>query len=469
MPPPRPRFSLSARLLGLTVVFVMLAEVLIYTPSIARFRLVWLQEKLGDGHLAALAVVATREGMVTADLEAELLDSVGAYMVDMRRPGEERTYLLGGVMPPEPDTFIFLDDVDIFELISDAFGTLATGGSRVLKIEGASPRDPAVHVKMILDDAALHEDLLDFSWRILGLSILISLITASLVFVSLRWLTVRPLVRLTETMVGFREDPNDAANVIQPSRRSDEIGIAERELHHMQTTVHIAMQQKERLAALGTAINKINHDLRNMIAGATILSEGIAISEDPKVQQSIPRLIGSLDRAADLCRRTLAYTREEGPLLHRAKTDVRELIDLVGEDLALGRAGDAVWENTAPEDLSLNIDAEELRRAIGNLGRNAFEAGATRVTVSAGWEDASVELVIADNGPGLPPEARQHLFKPFAGSSRPGGSGLGLAIAREIVQAHRGSIRLVDSGAEGTTFAISLPTGTPGEDICGDA
>lgn len=463
MPPSRPRFSLSARLLGLTVIFVMLAEVLIYTPSIARFRLVWLQEKLGDGHLAALAVVATREGMVTADLEAELLDSVGAYMVDMRRPGEERTYLLGGVMPPEPDTFIFLDDVHIFELISDAFGTLATGGGRVLKIEGASPRDPAVHVKMILDDAALHEDLLDFSWRILGLSILISLITASLVFVSLRWLTVRPLVRLTETMVGFREDPNDAANVIQPSRRSDEIGIAERELHHMQTTVHIAMQQKERLAALGTAINKINHDLRNMIAGATILSEGIAISEDPKVQQSIPRLIGALDRAADLCRRTLAYTREEGPLLQRTKTDLRELIDLVGEDLALGRVGDAVWENAAPEDLCLNIDAEELRRAIGNLGRNAFEAGATQVTVSASQEPDSVQLTIADNGPGLPPQAKQYLFQPFAGSSRPGGSGLGLAIAREIVEAHRGRISLVETSTDGTTFAISLPTtGTAG-------
>ncbi len=467
MPPSRPRFSLSARLLGLTILFVMLAEVLIYTPSIARFRLVWLQEKLADGHLAALAVVATREGMVTEDLESELLESVGAYMVDMRRPGVERAYLLGGVMPPEPDTFVFLDEVNIFGLIADAFITLGTGGDRVLRIEGASPRDPDVYVKMILDDAALHADLLDFSWRILGLSILISLITASLVFISLRWLTVRPLVRLTETMVAFREDPNDAANVIQPSRRGDEIGIAQRELHHMQTTVHVAMQQKERLAALGTAINKINHDLRNMIAGATVLSEGIAISDDPKVQQSIPRLIGALDRAADLCRRTLAYTREEGPLLHRTKTDLRELIDLVGEDLALGQVGDAVWDNTAPEDLEVHVDAEELRRAVGNLGRNAFEAGAARVTVSASREDASVDLMIADDGPGLPPKARQHLFKPFAGSGRPGGSGLGLAIAQEIVQAHRGTIRLVKSDTEGTTFAISLPTRASGEDANG--
>ena len=137
--------------------------------------------------------------------------------------------------------------------------------------------------------------------------------------------------------------------------------------------------------------------------------------------------------------------------------------------MALGRVGDAVWENTAPEGLTLNVDAEELRRAIGNLGRNAFEAGAAKVTVSACRKNGSVELTIADNGPGLPPKAKQHLFRPFAGSGRPGGSGLGLAIALEIVEAHRGSIHLVESGAEGTTFAICLPAGNAGEDTAGAA
>lgn len=93
-----------------------------------------------------------------------------------------------------------------------------------------------------------------------------------------------------------------------------------------------------------------------------------------------------------------------------------------------------------------------------NLGRNAVQAGADRVRISiqAGQADR-LTLTVADNGPGLAPRARENLFQPFAGSARAGGVGLGLAIAREVLRAHGGELRLVESDAAGTAFALDIP------------
>src|SRR3546814_4753225 len=144
--------------------------------------------------------------------------------------------------------------------------------------------------------------MLDYSERILGLSIVISLIAAGLVFLSLRRLLVVPLTRLIDKMVAFRDDPEDAANVVMPSGRSDEIGVAQRQLHDMQIALRGALKQKARLAALGTGVTKINHDLRNILSTAALLSERLALSDDPEVRRITPRLLDALDRAVDLCR-----------------------------------------------------------------------------------------------------------------------------------------------------------------------
>ncbi|NBC34326.1 MAG: sensor histidine kinase [Alphaproteobacteria bacterium] len=456
MPLPGPARSLSARLLILTIAFVMLAEVLIYTPSIARFRNVWLNEKLAAGHLAALATVAAPEGMVTPQLEAELLAHVGAYRIYLSHPGEPLYSL--GMLPPAPvSNVIDMDEQTPVSMIASAFETMMQGEGRMSRMRGFSPRDPEAEVEVIFDETALHDAMWDFSWRILGLSIIISLITASLVFLALRWLTVRPLMRFTEKMVAFRNDPDDAESVIVPSRRTDEVGVAERELHHMQTAVLAALKQKDRLAALGTAVTKINHDLRNMLGTASLVSERLAASGDPEVQRTVPRLMEALDRAADLCSRTLDYTREGGPALQRSRFPLADLARQVEGDLSGAMPAGAQWRLDVPEGLQVHADREQLRRVLVNLARNAFQAGAETVTITAGLADDSVAVTVRDDGPGLPPRARQHLFQPFAGSARPQGTGLGLAIAREIVTAHRGEIRLLETGPDGTAFRISLP------------
>jgi signal transduction histidine kinase len=92
-----------------------------------------------------------------------------------------------------------------------------------------------------------------------------------------------------------------------------------------------------------------------------------------------------------------------------------------------------------------------------NLARNAVEAGAHRLRFAAARDDATIAIEVADDGHGLPPKARENLFRPFFGSARPGGSGLGLAIARELVRAHGGELSLASATGAGTVFRLTPP------------
>jgi signal transduction histidine kinase len=88
--------------------------------------------------------------------------------------------------------------------------------------------------------------------------------------------------------------------------------------------------------------------------------------------------------------------------------------------------------------------------------RNAAEAGARSVRISAHHDNPTLAIEISDDGPGLPEPVRSDLFRPFAGSTRRGGTGLGLAIARDLMVAHGGDIELLATGASGTTFRLTL-------------
>ncbi|WP_431857052.1 sensor histidine kinase [Azospirillum sp.] len=461
MPLPTATRSLSAKLLVLTVLFVMLAEVLIYTPSIARFRLTYLQERLSAAHLAALAVEAAPDRMVTKELEAKLLAHVGAHAVDLVQP-DSRVYMLSRSMPPQVDAVVDLRGAGVVDLIADAFMALAQRQNRVLRVIDRSPKDVAQRVEIVMDERPMVMAMLDYSERILVLSVVISLITAGLVFLALVVMLVRPMRRLTESMVAFRRDPEHAEPTFAPDPRRDEIGVAQRELIAMQDALGTALRQRERLAALGTAVAKINHDLRGILSTAALLSERLAESADPEVRRVTPRLMGAIDRAVDLCGQTLSYTQDGVLPLRRARVDLAALVEEAGAEVASslrpdGARTDAVWVGQVPAGLTLSADGDQLVRALANLGRNAVQAGADSVTVEARRTDGRLVLTVTDNGPGLPPRARENLFQPFAGSARAGGTGLGLAIAREIARAHGGDLRLVESTGSGTVFALELP------------
>jgi len=464
--PSRVRHGLAARLLLLTAAFVMLAEVLIFAPSVARFRLVWLEERLASGHLAALAVEAAPAGMVTEQLERELLAHTDALAIDVIRPNQ-RVYMLAGPPVPEPDAAFDLRNAGAAHLIADAFRVLLWGGDRIIRVTGRSPRAPEWQVAVVLREAPLRRAMLDYSARILGLSILISLVTAGLVFVSLHGLLVRPIRRLTASIMAFRSDPGSGA-IVPPSDRTDEIGMAQRELVEMQETVRTALRQQQRLAALGSAVAKLHHDLGGILATAALVSERVAASDDPEVRRIAPRLMRAIDRAMELSAQTVAYTRDGVLPLKRTSVDLRALVDEVGAELADWAArtpgthegGAFRWENEVAGAVRVAADPDQLFRVLANLGRNAVQAGAGRVRITAhtppGPGPRRVVLHVADDGPGLPPRARENLFTPFA-PGRSGGSGLGLAIAKEVLVAHGGGIMLVRSDADGTEFALELP------------
>lgn len=449
------RQSLSGRLLVFTVGFVMLAEVLIFTPSIAKFRRDWLDQRLFNAHLAILTLANTPQNVQSAGLEGELLDLVGADFIAGRR-GPDMVYRLGG-QTRTPDEIIDMRNRDPVRFILDAFASFFRTGPRTIHVRGYSPSDPNMMVYVTLDETPLRHAMFVYSRNILALSIIISLFTASLVFLSLRGLMVVPLKRLTAKMIAFREDPEDPATVVRLSGRADEVGVAERELHDMQQRLVSALKQKDRLAALGTAVTMINHDLRNMLSAASIVSEGLSQSDDPKVQRFAPRLMDSIDRAVHLCEMTLDYTREGGGAPELATISLSEVVDTAGEDALASAQNGGRIANTLPAGLSIDADRDQLIRLFANLLRNALQAGATSVTVSQAAGNGEVVIDVTDNGPGLPPRARAQLFKPFAGSARAGGTGLGLAIAREIALAHRGELSLEASQAEGTAFRVRLP------------
>ena len=447
--------SLSSRLLVLTIFFVMVAEILIFVPSIARFREAWLVEKLGLAHLAILAVDAAPDRSVSDMMRRELLSHVGAIGLSVRRGGAR---LVVSAHPPPPVSESFdIEDASIMDLMSDALVTLFRGGDRVIRVVGPSPRNQAVNIEIVLHERPLHRAMTAFAYRILGLSIVISLITATLVYLSLQWLMVRPLRRITENMIAFREDPENAGRVIAATERSDEIGTAQRELAGMQNRLRATLTQRAHLAALGTAVAKINHDLRGILASALLLSDRLGNVDDPEVRRVTPALFKSIQRAVDLCSRTLDFVGQDQPGLDRSRFPLRELVQDVEKVIAVRDVPDSLVRNAVAQDVEVNADRDQLFRTLANLLRNAAEAGATSIMVSAKGNGEWVEIDIADNGPGLPPRARDKLFRPFEGSARAGGTGLGLAIARELVRGHGGDLSLIDSNQDGTWFRIVLP------------
>ncbi|MGI9508120.1 MAG: sensor histidine kinase [Geminicoccaceae bacterium] len=460
---PSPIRSLSARLLLLTMAFVLLGEILIYVPSISRFRKVYIEERIAAGHLATLSLEASPAGQIDAALESELLNHAGVISVTLHAP---RAKPMLGRLPAVEQVFD-LRAATPWTLILDAFDALWYGGGRTIRVFGPSPEDPGLLVDISLREKALWNAMVDYSWRILNLSIVLSLLTALLVYLSLQLMMVLPLRRITESVIAFRSRPEDTGIALKSSARLDEIGLVQTELANMQSGLRQALAQKTRLAALGTAVSKINHDLRNLLANAMLLSDSLDVSHDPKVKQIAPRLVESMERAAKLCSDTLNFSRAESVEPEKQRFAVKGLVDEVIATIDGQAASNIRWRNDVDDFTMVTADRDQLFRVLMNVGRNAQQAmqglvgddKAGLVSFMAWRTGKELHVEIADTGPGIPESAREHLFEAFSGSTRPGGTGLGLAIAREIMRAHGGDVELDRSDADGTAFKLRLPAG----------
>jgi signal transduction histidine kinase len=455
--------GLSTKLLLLTILFVLLAEILIFIPSIANFRLRWLQERLGTAAAVAVVLMQGDSASLPRAIQNDVLMSIGAKVVAVRDGGVKRLLVVAD-MPPEVDEHVDLAGTSALAAIRDALGTAFFGGNRMLRVFG-KVGDSDKEFELIIPDEKLRDAMLIYSRNVAFLSLLISLITATLVFQAINWIMIRPVRIMTRSMLAFSEAPDDPNRVIRPEDRGDEIGVAERELADMQSRLQRTLAEQKHLADLGLAVSKINHDMRNILASAQLMSDRLAKVKDPTVQAFAPKLVRTLDRAVAYSKGVLDYGRTQEAAPARRRLRLRQLVDEVHSLLGIDPDGGIEFENGVDPAFEVDADSDQLFRVLTNLCRNAVEAMAgdrdaalvRRLAVSAERTGSVSRIFVMDTGPGLPQKARENLFAAFRGSARSGGTGLGLAIAHELVRAHGGSLELVESIGGRTVFAITIP------------
>lgn len=454
--------SLSGRFLILTTIFVMLAEVLIFVPSIARFREDYLLTRLERAQIASLVLLA--DDMIEPDLELELLENAGVFNVVLRRD-EVRQLMLSSPIPLPVAATFDLREAGPVTLIGDALGRLINPTPQVIRVLGAPVREAGLLIEVTMETAPLRDAMIDYGLRILLLSAVISVFTAVLLFVAVQYVLVRPIRGVVGYMQRYAAAPEDVRGIIQPRSGVTELREAEQALQKLQTELTKALKQRERMAQLGGAVAKVSHDLRNILTSAQLFTDRIEASEDPAVRRMAPKLVKSITRAVNLCEGTLAFGKAEEPAPSLTLVPLEPLVaDVVeSEQLAVGEAAISI-NHSLPPGLVVRADAEQLHRVLLNLVRNARQAlMATRkggaITVSAHEDDAEWWITVADTGPGLPKKAQEHLFTAFQGGARQGGAGLGLAISSELVRGHGGTLQLKSTGPEGTSFEIGLPKG----------
>ena len=465
--PERPRFfwpgGLSARLLTLTILFVAFGGLISLPPILASFEEQWLLDRVRAAELASLAPEIAPDRKVSEQLKGEFLGVAGVEIVAISND-RVRSLVFYTVHGQQPAPYLVDLRGNVGLDLAAPFRTLFSAPGSRIRVMAAPRFRKADFVEFVAPDAELKKALVGYLWRVVLVIAFVSAIAGLAVFLTLNLFLVRPMQRITYAMERFRADPDDPQARVPLSGRRDEIGRAESELDRMQADLRIALNSRARLAALGEAVAKINHDLKNMLTSAQIASERLAGLKDPTVRQALPRLERALDRAVTLASGVLAYGKSQEAPPEPRPTPLAPAVEAAAEEARLSPEGVRLESQVGLDDQVL-ADPDQLHRILVNLMRNAREAiehqeGRSQpgvVTVGVSYADNLTTLRVADNGPGVPERMRERLFQPFAGSGRPEGAGLGLAIARELAQGHGGDLALIEPGPPGAVFEVRLP------------
>lgn len=462
---PGPFSGLSVKLIA-TIIFVILAvEVVIYLPSLGDFRASWLNDRLRIGVVAARVIDAVPDVMNIPKMVTDnLLKSAGAEAIVYRRAGKSQLIELDSAPMPRESVTADMRAHDPMTLIMGAVDTVIWGGNRTLRIVGDGDGPDPSQVEVLMPEAPLKQEMLDYSRNFFFVSLTIAALTAIAIFVLVSRILIGPIRRITANIVAYRQAPENASLIVTPTRRRDEIGVVEKELAAMETDLYTMLKQRRHLADLGLAVAKINHDLRNTLTSAQLLSDQVANLDDPKVQRLAPRLVHTLDKAIGFAQSVLDYGRQSGAPPRPVPVDLKVLIDEAIFDAGLISHPEIKVTSAVPDAITIRADPDQMARVFVNLMKNAREAlehaGAKiaepEVTIGYAENAGALLLSFIDNGPGLPPRAKDNLFVAFEGSARAGGTGLGLAIARELTEGNGGMLTYVPQ-PQGTRFDIALP------------
>jgi len=458
---PRAPDGLSSRLLLLTVAFTLAVAALIIVPSAASFQERWLMDRLQAAELASVGVEALPYSAVEDSTAEQLLSIGGVQSVVVGEQGVRRLLLQAPNLPRTPD-LIDLRQRNIGARLLDPWKTLFGHPDRSLRVQAKPRYRSGDFIEILAPAQPLKVELKTFLLNSLTMSLLIAVVAGGLLYASLSFLVLQPLRRVTRSIERFAADPESPAET--PSDRKDEIGRVERELARMQEEVRQSLRSRARLVALGEAVAKINHDLRNMLTSAQMASERLSSSSDPLVAKALPRLERALGRAAALARNVLEYGKSEEAAPQLQKMLLARVVAVAAEDAGLEEDRVRLIRNL-PARLTVRADSDQLHRILVNLMRNARQAIESdpardrkgRITVRAETRDGVVAIRITDDGPGIPERLAGRLFEPFVSGRASEGTGLGLTISRELAANHGGELRLLDTGPEGTTFELRLP------------
>jgi len=462
-------FGLAARVLAVTIGFVLLAMALFYVTRLTAHREMWLHSKISAAQTTVDAFGLAGPTPPSHELAQKILHSVDVTWIATDTPTGRREFAVADGQPVDART-VTIDDDSYLESMAATFRALFDAPGTLVKLTvPGQANEPAI--EFAFDETPLIKSLRRVSGNFLTISLTIAAVVICVLWAALWRMVLRPVRRLTSNIIAFGESPQDASRVIAPSDRRNEIGRAEAALAIMQRSLAHELAQRKRLAELGMAVARINHDLRNILSAAQLISDRLATIPDPLAQRLAPRLVATLDRAIQFCQSTLTYgaSRELPP--SRRPFDLRELVHQVVESGTAENEATVDYNIDIPPRFCVYADPDHILRVLDNLSRNAAQAlmakGATdgrpkAIRFAAIRTDGLALIEISDTGPGFPPDQNERIFEPFHKSTSDVGAGLGLAIAADLVTRNGGAIALaptkVDDFYCGARFLIKLPT-----------
>jgi len=444
----------------------MLAEMLLFIPSVALHRQGWIDDRAEQAGLMAQALTGVPNYQASESLTKQFMEDT--YVAQMSAKSDDIKRFLLGEPPAEIGRMIELDlrkpnrIPSLIAPLQDVF----SGRQDVLRVIVNSPVEGQETLELLILRHNLRMELLDYLLNILWLSLIIAIITGSLIYLAMSAMIIRPVEQLAEDMTAFREDPERRRNIQSRSKRQDEIGQLQREFTDVKQSQRAAFRQRERLAGLGLAVAKINHDLRNVLASALLISDRLSMNPDEKMATMGERLTRTVERGIGLTEDVLSYSKAETADPQIQDTRIAFTVGEAAADVIAQFPG-TQFRNVIPTELMVQTDPDHAYRIFHNLFRNAAQAMAAhdgpvrRLQVNAEILDGLAELRISDTGPGLPERAKDNLFQAFSGahahSANTKSTGLGLSISKELAKAQGGDLNLMSSDESGTRFLLTLP------------
>lgn len=447
----------------------MLAELVIFIPSAALYRQDWLGERINQVDILSLALIEVKDFTASEALAQRYIEDKNIIMGSERHAGQSK--LLFGGFPDdlEPETVKMIDirKVTAFPKFRDTFETFFGSSEGYYRVVGkASAHEDGV-IEVLIPRKSIQMAMRDFFKRIFFLSLAIAIITGSLIYFTMSLLIIRPIQNLANSVTLFQAAPEVARPDSKPSERVDEIGDLERAFYDMKQSVRGSLKQKQRLATLGLAVAKINHDLRNILTSAQLVSDRLSTDADPKIARMGGRLARAIDRGVKMTRDVLNFSSPEADPIQSEPVRLSFLLGEVAGDVlpAFGTGARKIsFMNDIPSELEIEADADHTYRIFHNLMRNAAQAMAgltddnaeRLLRVYADLSDEYIEVHVADTAGGMPDKAKKKLFTAFASGGGKGSTGLGLTIAKELAKGQGGDLRLERTSKSGTTFTVQL-------------